>query len=231
MTPADLRPLFAATGWLATTPEAFRRAVLDRAVPRRYAAGDNLHWEGDDSRGMYGIAKGTIRLMLSAVEHGPYCGHLMHPGQWAGDSPAIAGSPRPVSLISAGSSTVVFLSRTAIGEMATRDPECWRHFAGSMAHSLSTAFGAIADLMLRDHRKRLVAVLLRIAGARSEMPPIERRIEVDVSQSDLAAMSNVTRSTVAATLQRLEDAGLIDVGYRRIVIRSVTGLRGLLAEG
>jgi CRP-like cAMP-binding protein len=231
MTPADLRPPFAATGWLATTPEAFRRAVLDCAVPRRYATGDGLHSEGDDSRGMYGVAKGTIRLMLSAVDHGPYCGHLLHPGHWAGDSPVIAGSPRPASLVSAGPSTVVFLSRKAISDMAARDPECWRYFAGSMAFSLSTAFGAIADLMLRDHRKRLVAVLLRIAGARSETPPVERRIEVDVGQSDLATMSNVTRSTVTATLRRLEHAGLVDVGYRRIVIRSVSGLRELLAEG
>lgn len=220
----------AASGWLAAAPASFREAVLSRATIRRYGPGDALHRAGDESGGMYGVAEGTIRVILSAADHGPYCGHLLQPGQWAGDGPSIAGSARLVTLVSAGQSTVLFLPRTAIMEVETLDPTYWRHFMASMNISLGTAFGAIADLMLRDHRKRLVAVLLRVAGIRDTAATVEAPIEVEVSQSDLAMMANVTRTTAAATLRALARARLLATGYGRITILAPRRLHDYLAD-
>ncbi len=230
MTPSRLRGPFESAGWLAGMPSEFRRAVLDRSVPRQYRAGESLHSEGDESNRMYGVATGTVRVLLSAVDHGPYCGHLLRPGQWAGDGPTIASIPRPASLLSSGESTILVLSKAAIAEVVALDPSYWRCFVAGTTINLNLAFGAIADLMLRDHRMRLVATLLRIAGVRSGPVPAERDLSVEVSQADLAAMSNVARTTVVATLHELESAGLLAVGYRRITIVSVARLREMLAE-
>ncbi len=230
MTPAGLRGAASAGGWLASAPPSFREAVLDRAVVRRYGPGEVLHAAGDEAGGMYGIAKGSIRLMLSAIDHGPYCGHLLRPGSWAGDGPAIMRDIRPVTLISSGPSTVLFLSRAAIIEIVGQEPDHWRHFVAGTMLNLNLALGAIADLMLRDHRKRLVAVLLRAAGVRSETPPPECRIEVDIGQADIAAMANVNRTTAGATLRRLEEAGLLKTGYGKVTILSPARLRRMLME-
>ena len=219
----------ASSGWLAGTPAGFRDAVLAHAIVRRYGPEETLHNAGDESGGMYGVAAGTIRLLLSAVDHGPYCGHLLQPGQWAGDGPAIAGSARLVSLVSSGPSTVLFLSRVTIMKIEAMDPSYWRHFMASMNISLGLALGAIADLMLRDHRKRLVAVLLRIAGIRGGAPS-EAPIDVEVSQSDLAMMANVTRTTAAATLRLLARDGLVSTGYGRITILAPGRLHARLAD-
>jgi CRP-like cAMP-binding protein len=230
MTPADLRRQVATSGWLASTPASFRDAVLDRAVVRRFGPAEALHSAGDEAGGMYGVAKGTIRVMLAAIDHGPYCGHLLRPGSWAGDGPTITRDVRPVTLVSAGPSTVLFLSRAAIMDIVAGEPDYWRHFVAGTMLNLNIAFGAIADLMLRDHRKRLAAVLLRAAGMRSEVPPVDGPIEVDLSQTDIAAMANVTRTTAGATLQRFEQAGLLTTGYRKVTILSSSRLRRTLME-
>ncbi len=227
--PADIRSRMANSGWLAGTPADFRDAVLGHALVRRYGPDDTLHSEGDQSGGMYGVAAGTIRLLLSAAEHGPYCGHLLQPGQWAGDGPTIAGSARLVTLVCSGQSTVLFLSRTAIMKIEAMDPSYWRYFMASMNISLGLALGAIADLMLRDHRKRLVAVLLRIAGIRGGAST-EAPIDVEVSQSDLATMANVTRTTAAATLRLLVRDGLVSTGYGRITILAPARLHARIAD-
>ncbi|MCB1500437.1 MAG: Crp/Fnr family transcriptional regulator [Bauldia sp.] len=228
--PPELLRNVATGGWLSATPPRFRDLVLDRAVVRRYGPREVLHEAGDESGGMYGVAAGTIRLMLSAVDHGPYCGHLLRPGSWAGDVGAITGGARLGGLISSGESVVLYLARAAITGIVAEDPACWRHFVAGTMINLNTAFGAIADLMLRDHRKRLVAVLLRAAGARSEMPPVERTIEVDLSQADIATMANVTRTTAGATLRRFEQAGLLKTGYGKVTILSPARLRRMLME-
>jgi CRP-like cAMP-binding protein len=228
--PPELRRNVATGGWLSATPPRFRDAVLDRTVVRRYGPGDVLHSAGDEAGGMYGVAEGTIRLMLSAVDHGPYCAHLLRPGSWAGDVGAITGGVRLGSLISSGESVVLYLPRAAIMEIVAEDPTYWRHFVAGTMLNLNIAFGAIADLMLRDHRKRLVAVLLRAAGARSEMPPVERSIDVQVSQADLATMANVTRTTAGTTLRRLEQAKLLTIGCGKVTILSPVRLRQILKE-
>jgi len=230
MLPSELRRSMAGTGWLAGTPPAFREAVLDRVLLRRFAPGEVLHSAGDESDGMYGIAEGTIRLMLSAVDHGPYCGHLLRPGSWAGDVAAITGGVRLASLVSSDRSVVLYLPRAAIMGIAAEDPSYWRYFVAGTMLNLNIAFGAIADLMLRDHRKRLVSVLLRAAGARSDVPAVDHEIEVEASQADLATMANVTRTTAGATLRRLEQAGLLRIGYGKVTILSPARLRRIVTE-
>ena len=227
---ADVAQRMTAAGWLAATPAPFREAVLSRATLRRYGADDVLHRAGDESGGMHGVAEGTIRLLLAAVDHGPYCGHLLRPGHWAGDGPSIAGSPRLVTLASAGESAVLFLPRAAIMEIEAQDPTYWRYFMSSMTMSLGLALGAIADLMLRDHRKRVVAVLLRVAGIRDGAPAADARIDVEISQADLAAMANVTRTTASTTLRSLARAGLVATGYGRVTVLAPGRLHACLAE-
>lgn len=230
MEPAQIRKVAATSPWLAKAPAAFRDAVLVRCYPRQYADGEFIQSSTDEAGGLYGVVEGTVRLMLTAADHGPYCGHLLRPGSWAGEGPAIAGGSRLVSLVSSGEATMLWLSRRAITEIAALDADHWRHFVGLMSDNLDLALGAIADLMLRDHRKRLVAVLLRVAGRRNASPPDDRPEDVALTQSDLATMANVTRTTAGATLRALERSGLVHIGYGRITIVSSDRLRQLIEE-
>lgn len=227
---ADFRKVAAASPWLAKAPASFRDAVLARCYQRHYEDGEFIQSAIDDAGGLYGIVRGTVRLMLTAVDHGPYCGHLLGVGSWAGEGPAIAGGTRLVSLVSSGESTLLWLSRPAITEIAALDDGHWRHFVALMSANLDLALGAIADLMLRDHRKRLIASLLRVAGRRSESPPGDPPVTVPLTQSELATMANVTRTTAGATLRALERAGWLTVAYGRVTLLASERLRESIAD-
>jgi CRP/FNR family cyclic AMP-dependent transcriptional regulator len=113
-------------------------------------------------------------------------------------------------------------------ELLNREPAFWRWFALLAFEHERTAVSAVADLMIRDHVKRLVAVLLRLADARAQSP--EAPIEVEASQSDLATMANVARTTANATLRKLVSAGHIKLAYGRIFVVKPDALRATLAE-
>ena len=49
-----------------------------------------------------------------------------------------------------------------------------------------------------------------------------------VSQEDIAAISNIARTTVISILNQLEEAGLIERSYRRLRISNPDGLRALI---
>ena len=89
----------------------------------------------------------------------------------------------------------------------TADPGAWRFFGLAAIAHYDTAIGAADDLLIRDHVKRSVAVLLRLGGCRYRTPPGAQPIEVDVSQEDFAVMTNLARTTAGTVLRTFEAVG------------------------
>jgi CRP/FNR family transcriptional regulator, cyclic AMP receptor protein len=217
-------------GWLSQTPPSFCRAVLDRCTLQKVAAGATIYATGDPPGGMYGLISGAFRVSVAQGERGPYFAHFFGPGDWFGEGPAISGRSRIVGLCAARDSELLHLSLRSVDDILREQPASWRLFAALTLGKLEVAMWAIDDLMMRDSFKRFVAVLLRLGGCRAATPSGEAPIAVHVSQDDLAAMANVSRSTANAILRRLEAGGHIKQSYRQIAIVSPDGLRSMLVE-
>jgi len=218
-------------GWLSLTPPAFQRVVLERTKLRRLKAKEALHYTGDDSIGMYGLAGGCLKVMVSAGEHGPYLVHMMWPGAWLGEGPSITGRPRVVTMTATADCDLLFLPRSSIHEIVQADPAFWPLFVIPLQDHFEVALVAVADAMLPSHLKRLAAALLRLGGLRGGFTvDVSGHIDLDISQEELAVMTNVTRPTAGSGLRKLAEKGLVDVGYARLTLVDVAGLQALLAE-
>ena len=215
-------------GWLSHTPAAFRGTVLVRCKLQVLKAGASIYSVGDPPGGMYGLVAGSFALSIAPGERGPYVAHFARPGTWFGEAAAFTGQPRRISLSVTRESEILHLPLAAIREIVAADPGAWRFFGlAAIAHN-DVAIGAADDLLIRDHVKRSVAVLLRLGGCRYRTLPDLAPIEVDVSQDDFAAMTNVARTTAGTVLRTLEAAGHIEVAYRRVRILAADALRALL---
>jgi CRP/FNR family transcriptional regulator, cyclic AMP receptor protein len=111
-----------------------------------------------------------------------------------------------------------------------RTPEAWRHFGLVTIDHLDLAMGGSDDLMIRNHVKRFVAVLLRLGDCRVVSPPMGTPIEIDINHEDIAYMANVARTTAGAILRELEADGLLALSYRRISILAPDMLRKKLRD-
>ena len=127
--------------------------------------------------------------------------------------------------------------RRSSAPSAARDPRnrcdgpgAWRWLGLALLANLDTAIGGSDDLMMRDHVKRFVAVLLRLGGCRYATPAGDATIEIDVNQEDLAAMMIIARTTAGALLQKLKSSGHIEAGYRSIRILAPDALRRMLVD-
>ena len=118
----------------------------------------------------------------------------------------------------------------AIDEIVRRDPSAWRLLGLITIGHLDVAIGGSDDLMIRNHVKRFVAVLLRMGNCRLASPRKRRPIEIDMNHEDLAYMANVARTTAGAILRKLEADGHLALSYRRIRILAPDALRTLLRD-
>jgi len=217
-------------GWLRHTPVSFRSAVLDRCRLEQFVAGTPVYSVGDKAGGMYGVVSGTLGISVAPGDHGPYTAHLAMSGAWFGEAAAFTRQPRRVGLTATRDTELLHLPLHAIDEIVRRDPGAWRFFGLITIGQLDVAIGGSDDLMTRDHIKRFVAVLLRLANCRYVSPRTGLPIEIDISHEDLAHMANVARTTAGSILRKLESDGLLALSYRCISILKPDALRKLLRD-
>lgn len=218
-------------GWLQQMPEKFRSEVLARCTLHRYDAGEALHAEGDAASSMYGIIEGQVKVALSASDGQSYLAHILMAGTWGGEGPALTGSGRPVSLMAAQPTVTLRLSHAAMMEIVSNDPTYWPLFVERLMGHLTTSVSALADSMIRDHRTRVAAVLLRLANLPAYAPQTaarQDRFEIEISQEELARIANLGRTTISSILSGLRAEEILDPAYGRIVILDANGLRKIL---
>jgi CRP-like cAMP-binding protein len=214
----------AGTGWLATTPAPFKTSVLAGCRVRTFARGESVYGFDDPPGGLWALAEGAVAIEVASMEHGLHVAHVLHPGAWMGEAALLTKTPRRVGVVAVRPSVLGFVSIADFTRIADADPEAWRWLALLAVIHTDIAIAVANDLMIRDTTARVGAVLLHLAGCRGGDP--DRPAEIDLSQSDLARMTALSRTALAAQLKRLRAQGLIDADYRRIRIMSPARLRG-----
>lgn len=214
--PSRAHDILSTVGWLSRQPEVFREEVFRRSVPVHYAAGDVIYRLGDPLGGIYGVVSGAVIASMGPARALPNIIHVMTPGGWTGEGPFLSREPRRVELRAALDTNAVYLPLDAMDQMAARDPPVLRNFLQILMINLDIVLRASYDLQDPDEHRRIARALRRIT-------PLENT-PIPLTQAALGILSNASRKTVNAALQRFEKSGWVKRGYRSIRITNMKRL-------
>lgn len=226
----EARNLLRRHGWLSRTTTDFREAVLLKSQFRRLPAGETLFLAGEEPRGLYGLSTGALGAFIAPDDMLPVFAHFFQPGSWFGEIPALTGRHHVVGLQTTRETALLHLPMHALNELLSARPQYWKFLGQLAAEHVEVAVGVVGDLMRRDNKQRFIALLMRLAGCRTSTGAHWTPLEVDISQEDLATISNLARTTVNGILTQLEDERLIERSYRRIRIADQDALRALIRD-
>jgi CRP-like cAMP-binding protein len=182
------------------------------------AGGMFVFREGDDSARIHVVRTGAVEL--SRLLGGRRITlQVLRPGDVFGDVPAFLGAPEPFDARAVEDSTLLSLEADALFELLQTRPAIARRWFVSMAERMAGLQSRLVDLLAGGLEAQLASVLLRNADGAGE---------VKITQKDLGAMLGVQRSSVQRVLKDLESAGLIELGYRRIIVADSGGLSSLV---
>ncbi len=218
-------------GWLSAAPAEFQEAILSRCDWGRLEAGAPIQAGGEEAGELIGLARGIVELRTILGRADTPIMHFAHPVFWFGFVPIVSSRPRPLA---ANAKTPVWLARipqAAARAVLAKRPEWWRHLIPPSLVYGDVAVTIAADLLIRDSERRCAAVLLRLGGRRFAGPEDKESVEVPVTQNELAGAANLSRNTIGTMLQRLKARGLIEQGYRGIVVRAPAALRAFVDGG
>ncbi|MCV2868487.1 Crp/Fnr family transcriptional regulator [Defluviimonas sp. WL0002] len=222
-------------GWLAATSPEFQDAVLTRANYYTFEKGKWIYRPGDAGDGLWGIIDGGVHVVLTQGKDGPRAGVFASTGFWTGEGSLLAREPRTIGLRTTRETQMAHLPGRAFLTIAAEQPDAWRWVGLLTFFHMVGALSLREDLCIRDPEARVIASLCRMLTPHWGGPAINSGIEnvevtIDISQTELAELCNVSRSLLASLLAKLRQQGVIESGYGSITVLNPAALEQRLRD-
>lgn len=210
----DLAAALDRSSWYRRQPEELRAAIRREGRAVSLAAGQLAYLEGDASTGLWIVLDGLLRLELPVGAEAAALVGLAPAGTVFGRSRTGGAAARIVSARAARPSRALQLSDAAIARIADRDGRMWRALSEAVQSQLDASLMALGYMLCLPPPARIAA---RLVGMTQDGI-------AELSQSDLAELTGLSRKVVNGHLATLEQQGLIRRGYGRIAVLDGPGL-------
>ena len=195
----------------------------------RFSQGEYIFAEGDTSHHVCALIAGQIRLVRALRSGQQLLLGVKHPGDEFGELSAIDGARRAASAIADVPCVVAQLAGERFNELLAADAALSLAVTHRLAAQLRVANERLrartADTTLTRVGHQLVelsALMIKHGGARN-------RIELAITQHDLADWIGATREATARALGHLRRAGLVETSRGCILVTDVGALTDHLA--
>ncbi len=176
---------------------------------------------GEPAGPLWVVAEGLLETSRTWANGRRILLSLLAPGDTTDLAAAFDDQPTLCDILTRTHATLVNVPRCAL-QAAVDRPESQ---ALSMLRALSRQGRIDAERLHMDlinsPRVRLARTLLRLAAG---VEATARGRALDITQDDLAAMLGLSRQSIASAMKPLVRAGLVETGYRCIMLRDLPRL-------
>lgn len=209
-------------GWLAGRRPDVRATIAGMLRLRHFEEGQSLYHVGDAPNGLFGLVHGGLDLSLPRSDGQQLTVHRSDAGYWIGDLAALANQTRLVTVRVARPSVLVHASVNDLRRLLDEQPRYYEDFYALSHENMALALRLLATMTVTSSEVRVAMRLLEYDELASESEGW-----VKLSQSMLAEMVAVSRPTLQRVMRRLQDDGLVELGYGRMRVRDKRGLLAL----
>ncbi len=204
-------------------------ALVKRCQWRRYGAGQEIVGHLDDTKDVYFIVTGAVRVTVFSLSGKEVAFRDMRVGESFGELAAIDGGPRSANVAALADSLIASMPANVFTQTLASHPEV----AGAVMRHLTRLVRRLSDRVFEIStlavRNRIHAELLRLAR-RNMDDDNTARISPAPTHADIASRVSTHREAVTREFNALTRAGLIGRKSGAIVIRDVAALARMVEE-
>ncbi len=199
---------------------------LARLQRRTYSPGQFVYVQGSPGTEMYRLVSGTVKISVLRPDGRQITYTLFESGDCFGQTSLVDGEPRPQSTEAATPIEVGVLTRADFRALGDRHPAFHQAITRLLSAQLRVVAHSYEGASLDGLPVRMARMILQThADAPNQSP--DGHPQARLSQSDLASMVGVSRQSVNRVLLKMQQQGLIEVGYGSVNIKDLPGLRGV----
>jgi CRP/FNR family transcriptional regulator, cyclic AMP receptor protein len=218
----------AQVGLFTGLSEAELTFLAQRAVARKFSAGEIVFSEGDPCTGMYVVETGHIRIFKTSAGGREQVLSIDGPGGSVAELPVFDGGNYPASVSAVEDATLLFISKKDFQALCLTHPQVALKVLRVVGARLRKLVGIIEELSFTTVRNRLAAFLVRLAQREGVRSAEGIEVTLPASNQELAAQIGTVRELVSRNLSRFQSEKLIQMDGRRIVIANLKALEAEL---
>jgi CRP/FNR family transcriptional regulator len=211
------------TALFADLTENELRLIGERALSRKFTAGELIFSEGDTCRGLWVVEMGRVKIFKSAPSGREQVLTFEGPGSSIAELPVFDGGNYPASALAVVDSTLLFVSKEDFRFLCLKCPEVSLKVLRVVGGRLRRLVGIIEELSFATVQHRLASLLLRLVRE-GERTPHGVQILLPANRQEVASQIGTVRELVSRGLARLQGQGIIEIEGRRVTIRDLTAL-------
>ncbi len=185
-------------------------ALAGRLRRRRLPAGTPVVYKGDPSGALHIIASGRVKVHQATLRGDEVILSILGPGDCFGEMSLLDGEPRSADISTLEAAELLLLDGDALRETLAAHPAVAWTLLQILSKRVRDGNAEREMLMTRDVPGRVAGCLLRLAETSGRpQPDGSVRLDLRLTQSDLAALIGATRERVSRALSAFRASGLI----------------------
>lgn len=201
------------------------QSLAERAVETKLERGEILFMAGEEARGLYVIAKGSVRAFRTSVDGREQTIHIERSGSTIAEVPVFDNGIYPSNVAAEESSVLLFIDKRDVRQICLEYPQIALSAAKLLAGRLRRCAELVEFLSLREVGQRLAHLLLEEAKLKSAGENKIVRFTLKVTNQQIAARVGTVREVISRAFTRLQNDGLISIEGRDVTIHDKDALR------
>jgi len=193
-----------------------------------YPAGALLFLEKQESRGVFILCEGSVKLTISSSEGKTLILRIAKPGEILGLMATLAGKPYEVTAESVHPCQIAFIRREDFLRFIAKHPEAWQGVVRQLSANYQGACEQLKTLGLSASAPEKLARLLLEWSAEAEKTGPGTRITLPLTHEEIAEFIGSTRETVTRTLSDFRNRNLVTLKGSSLLISNRAALEDLL---
>jgi CRP/FNR family transcriptional regulator, cyclic AMP receptor protein len=208
----------------ATALQTFEDIKFSTAYP----PGAVLFVEGQMTRGIFVLCKGSVKLSINSPSGRTMIVKLAEPGEVLGLSSTISGKPYEVTAETIDACQVNFVKRDDFLRFLKDDVEVCFKVAEQLSEKYHNACREVRSRGLsHSAAEKLAKLLLQWSFKNGEAAKLEPRLKIRLTHEEIAQMIGTSRETVTRLFADMKKHQIVQGKGSTLVIRDTAALRDI----
>lgn len=192
--------------------------VLRRASQRSYATGHVLMTQGEPGDSMEVLLSGEVQVTMTSPQGRDLVLALLGPGEPIGELALLDGGARSATVTATEPTEALVIYQEEFHDILRQSPDIALALLKVMTERVRATDHLVADSRFLDVPARVAKKLLELANTRGVEAGRGIEIDLQLTQTTLAALIGASRESVSKALTTLRRAGVVTAERHRITI-------------
>ena len=211
----------------ASFPEEIQNRLRSEMHVQTCEPGEPVFFQGAPATAIYVVMHGRVKISRVTPDGHESILCVRQPGEYFCPVPVLDGGSQLGSAIAMTDVTVLWVERDKFHALCRQYPQLLASVQGDCLAEVRYLLNRLETFTFRNVTERLALALLE--GIRHQRASGEDPIELNMIQQELAGLVGASRESVSRSLQRLKQAGILELQRGRVRILDLERLRKIAA--